>query len=496
MFIKKIQIENFRLFEKFEINDINVPDGSEKGSGLTVLVGDNGCGKTSLLDACAMTLLPHKADSISVNDFFKPKEKDEVVIRVVSDQNYKFEGAMPGSFYQGQGFKFIAKLRSPESSEYLPSVILHDQKYIPADGSGSLDSKAILTDESEQAGSSSPDLRVGVDNPWAGSRFSKMQCVYLDKNRVSRIRQGMHDKTSFDRLMEHFDYQYLKGDDMPIDCNEKLRQVSSDIENEFLSLAQEKISKISGEKIELSLIDNWEPHKNAFFSFGKGKKQIIPLSALGSGYEMLFSILYEFYLSQQSNKNLIVLIDEPELHMHPKLQESFIEMLLEFSQNSQIILTTHSPLFVKQVLQNNNVRVNILSKKNNQVISDKINEKVLSYWSANEINYLAFGLYTEEYHIELYERLKKKFDACEDKSSSLTQFDHGFFHQQHGEPRDYKYKGKEKQVTVHTRVRTQIHHRGDAGIADVKDLEYSIEKMREFLGAQVPAPKKVEEPLL
>lgn len=54
MFISKLSIKNFRLFDdtkEHEIKDFNIPNGKDDGSGLTVFVGENGCGKTMILDA-------------------------------------------------------------------------------------------------------------------------------------------------------------------------------------------------------------------------------------------------------------------------------------------------------------------------------------------------------------------------------------------------------------------------------------------------------------
>jgi DNA repair exonuclease SbcCD ATPase subunit len=62
MFIKKIEIKNFRIFsnnKSFEIDNINAPNGV-RGSGLTVFVGENGCGKTTILDAIALPILEYK----------------------------------------------------------------------------------------------------------------------------------------------------------------------------------------------------------------------------------------------------------------------------------------------------------------------------------------------------------------------------------------------------------------------------------------------------
>ncbi len=63
MLISKITIKNFRLFSPdndFVIEDINTPDGTNNGSGLNVFVGENGSGKTAILDALALPILEYK----------------------------------------------------------------------------------------------------------------------------------------------------------------------------------------------------------------------------------------------------------------------------------------------------------------------------------------------------------------------------------------------------------------------------------------------------
>jgi len=468
MFIKKITIQNFRLFETervFEIDNLNIPNNIE-GSGLSLFVGENGCGKTSLLDAFALPLLSYKADSFSLNDFFDPNLKTN--IQIFSDQDFDFDGTMPNAKYKGKGFSFEAGMRARDNKRYLSSIVVSDQKYLKADNQ-------------DKPKDNSPDLRVSVNNPFKSSRFSENDILFLDKNRTYQIRSGTYNPTRFDRLMEDFDFQYLKQENNPFDCNEKLKEVSNNIENEFLKNAINKFQEISRENISLAHISNWTPHDKAVFGVEKENKQHIPLGSLGSGYEMIFSLLYSFYLSQQSNKQLIVFIDEPELHLHPKLQEDFVKILLEFSKTTQIILTTHSPLFVKQVLYNEKVQVNILKKESGEATIAKIEDRVLPYLSANEINFIAFGLPTEEYHNELYEELKIMDDNNRTAPLNLKDFDTHFFQTDKGEQAKHPYNGTSDQVSIHTHLRTQIHHRGTAGQANIEQIKQSIEKMRSFL---------------
>ena len=70
MFLKKLVVENYKLFDKeFIIDDFNVPDGYNIGSGLNLIVGENGCGKTTILDSIAISLLDYKGESFNIYDF-------------------------------------------------------------------------------------------------------------------------------------------------------------------------------------------------------------------------------------------------------------------------------------------------------------------------------------------------------------------------------------------------------------------------------------------
>jgi len=280
--------------------------------------------------------------------------------------------------------------------------------------------------------------------------------------------------------MEDLNYQYIQKENNPTDCNHSLKEVKN-LENKgvIVGIAEaiSKFSEISGNQLKLKLIDNWKPFTNAFFGTDKENLQTIPLNQLGSGYEMIFSLIYSYYLSKKGNKKLIVLIDEPELHLHPKLQSDFIELLLEFSKDSQIILTTHSPLFIKQAMSNNNVKVKILTKTENSVIVANPELAVLPYVSSNEVNYVAFKLATEEYHNELYERLF----GLKATSNKIKDFDISFFHTEKGEPKNSPLMGFPNEVTFHTFLRNQIHHQAENGKAEYEQLKLSIEKMREYL---------------
>ena len=462
MFISKVQIKNFKLFkteDNFEIDNLNIPDSENIGSGLTVVVGENGCGKSTIMEAIALTLLEYKADSFNINDMNDPNIETEITIH--ADNTFKVKGTFPNTEFEARGFKFIGKTRERNNKNKLLSLTMTDQLYISID--------------TEKPKPGSPDLRVSVTNSFGTKRSNELDVLYLDKNRLYQTRAGIYNLTRFDRIMDDFNFQYYKKNENIENLNTILNdKIKKGLENKFLEEAINKFYDISGYSIKLDFIDNYLPFKNANFVVETESNLQVNLSSLGSGYEMIFSLIYSYYMSKQNGKKLIILIDEPELHLHPKLQEKFVDFILEVSRDSQVILTTHSPLLIKQLSYNENIK-NIILKKDKKI--KEFEERKLSYISSNETNYLAFELPTEEYHNELYEELKMKFG----EEMGIKKFDKEFFIKIKNEKALYRWKNEENQVSLHTFIRNQIHHRKENGIVSIENLKESIEKMRTYL---------------
>jgi predicted ATP-dependent endonuclease of OLD family len=69
-------------------------------------------------------------------------------------------------------------------------------------------------------------------------------------------------------------------------------------------------------------------------------------SELSAGERAIFPILLDF--ANQNINNSIILIDEMELHLHPPLQQQFLDALTHLGRNNQFIVTTHSPFIASQ----------------------------------------------------------------------------------------------------------------------------------------------------
>jgi len=74
-----------------------------------------------------------------------------------------------------------------------------------------------------------------------------------------------------------------------------------------------------------------------------------PLSYIGGGDQELLVLTFTL----RKEKAHILAIEEPETHLHPYLSRTFFSMINDASKTKQIIITTHSPIFVDLADLNN-----------------------------------------------------------------------------------------------------------------------------------------------
>ena len=183
-------------------------------------------------------------------------------------------------------------------------------------------------------------------------------------------------------------------------------------------------------------------------------------------------MLFRSRRKNQSNiQDVIYAIEEPETSQHPHHQKKLIEAFIELSKsdNTQIILTTHSPAVVKLLKFEHLKLIKHGTKK--EVVN--VEKKKLPYPSLNEVNYSAFSETNDEYHNELYGFIESEGLLSEYKEGKSTL--------------EYKrqFRGK---ITIERKIlseyiRHQIHHPENTNNSKYTESELleSIKDMRRFI---------------
>ena len=107
--------------------------------------------------------------------------------------------------------------------------------------------------------------------------------------------------------------------------------------------------------------------------FENSAEKEFDINDLSSGEKQLF--LRTLSIKMLEPKNSIILIDEPELSLHPKWQQRIIEVYKKIGENNQIIVATHSPHILGSV---SNENIFVLYRNENEKIEAKTGDELYS----------------------------------------------------------------------------------------------------------------------
>jgi len=115
----------------------------------------------------------------------------------------------------------------------------------------------------------------------------------------------------------------------------------------------------------------------------------------GDGVQSLAAIGLMRHVSESSarGRSLVIAIEEPESHLHPRAIHDLYSVIRELSQRHQIVLTTHSPLFVDRANPSSNVIV--LNKRARPAKSIQEIREVLGVQASDNLRHAELVLLVE-----------------------------------------------------------------------------------------------------
>lgn len=362
MKISGVTIENFRGHKNTELEFTDHH----------VLVGENGSGKTAVLEAINYATSSYYLSSRLDEQDFNNADIDAIKITVKFDKPFAVK--VPDGYTQqtllAQSVTLTAKRREkaapgkafsdPFVVSHLCSVVTYHKKpeinEMPLPEGISLNDLPWSVEETAEGlsigrKSGTPmKLRkdvVSLSNDLVG--FPNV--FYFDRLRERETKAGFN--SLFSKIAKDLNWRYRKDwsqEEAKEKWNGYYKSVIDVVEDpkkgKILAPLRRQLSELVGrnfDMLEVSLLNIEQPFAKGFLSFREGSNQV-DLEGAGSGISMLVALMLLEQVSERAGDDLILLIDEPELHLHPQLQAKFASHLL--SSSAQTIVTTHSPLFV------------------------------------------------------------------------------------------------------------------------------------------------------
>lgn len=390
MYLKKLVIRNFRVFDEAGIELVF-------DKGVNAIIGENNSGKSAIIDAiriCYSTATYRKEIYFSKSDFHVSEDGtvsnyaqfdvylDEVPRRMIEIWNPQSEGGMGGDFH----IKF-EKYISPNGSEKVRSVYWGfgtEGNQLSADTFEAIDVVflgALRDSENEMKPSRNSKLAQLLRNlvPGEDVRAELVQILNNANNSLLEKEQLKKTRNTINQNLARIEQEFL-NQQIDIGLVEPrfdsiasslrawvkpkwvlIKKSDSVYEKAFTYYqSHSELKKIqvdeTGIYFEISILQGKPGLEDIVVNrINEIANSSFELYQNGLGYNNLLfmsAVLGDMAIEKGGIYQNLLLVEEPESHLHPQLQELVHKFLADANKNDeniQIIYTSHSPTLASKI---------------------------------------------------------------------------------------------------------------------------------------------------
>ena len=450
MYFKSLTITNFKSFE-----------GEQKISfskGINYIVGDNNCGKSTIIDALRYlaegardtSALQNKAASedFSVEGVIAGSD----LVQIVADKKYsKYKDYL---LTDGDEPYFRVR-RSPKEEE-----IEQNGKKVKLDGK-----KAPFwnpnTQKFENPSGIDALFKSLVDLVPVLADTTTSEVVDFGATKplgklIAAVSQKFQETERWAAFQKAHTEAFSNGED-------SLSSLTADMSNQIQELVQKQYGKAEV-RLDFTL-----PEAATFIKGGQllvtdGNYET-PLCDKGTGMQRAVTLaLIQVYSNMQHKTKehapLTLLLDEPETWLHPRAQIQLGEALTKISEDEQLFLITHSPYMLRSYRPAQH-RLLIFSREDSVPsirYSDELGLVAGEAPSLGEITYFAFGIPSAEFHDELWGEIHCHIDPGSESELNRVLNEKYGIDDKHTWIREGKKGLKYESATLPYYIRNSSHH--------------------------------------
>lgn len=428
MYFKSLKLQNFRKFrttenvieladaESYEKRRRDVSEEVNVASTVTLVVGKNNAGKTTIIQA--LDRLVNRNDKFCIKDFNIDYLKDiarkyqmgdfsilptiefEVVIGLDKGKDDYVTNLIP--------FLTIGGVEATQVTISIKFELTEEETFISAakaafgkekkNFNALYELSCVIEDKSSLFKLNYYNARGKIVE-----KFRLNQLIEFVPILVTNIESGNALSSAFNRIVKYRYENTFSSDKEQIErdldlINDKLTKNIDATHTKDINTSLEKI--ISGNSVQVNLCADITFRKlmeNLIrYEYVEGDKYI-PENQFGLGYSNLMMIIAQLidYIEKYpesafNSKVNLISIEEPETHMHPQMQELFIQyindavnILLEAKDkhvNSQLIITTHSSHIVNSKIQTGGTfnNINYITERLGRAVSVLLNDNAVT----------------------------------------------------------------------------------------------------------------------
>lgn len=409
MKIDSLLIKNFKTIREMNIDDIE---------NALIIVGKNSTGKTTILHAILAVAGNYE---IRVSDFNRPDRNIEIAVNmsITSDDIRSFY--TNGCVSNYKTFKmwyndFTAKLPTfARTADAIPDIDV-----TPEDETLGGTISFVFVAESDLSVRYSDG--VSRENPFIREIIPKVHYIDASRN-ISEIQNEIfmaetqnaltgvkenvciydqaHKCTDCFRCIDEI-MSKIPGDLTIMESvrllEYKILQVNLD---EFMTKLNRIYARNSGRMQNIKFVMNLNSDdllKLDTIVLNKDRYGADSVDTLSAGAKSIYILsLLEAYAEQNSNISSLIMIEDPEIYLHPSMQKTASEILYRLSKKNQVFFSTHSPNLIFN-FNSKQIKQILLDDDCNSIINEDTNiDKILDDlgYSANDLMNVNFVFIVE-----------------------------------------------------------------------------------------------------
>lgn len=406
--ITKYSLSNFKGFKK--LNDLELAP-------LTILVGKNSCGKSSILHSLLLlkqSYENYRSDKpLSLEgEYLKYSNLREMTFGQPDNNRVKISFEFE-SIINGQKKSMFLGFNQIKSGDYY-NINLKD--YYIKIGKNKIDLLKLNDDTIKKIitkrnlgliTKDMKDVKIIVNKLIPDSISAKIK--FLDEKEESTIPLGLLSEefnsieNEINRFIEKIKFlsplratpnrayiHYTEDSDELIKDGSNAAHILWSKRNEKVKFNTQELSLINAvneclKEVGLNQILNPEKIGNVLYQLKlaeKAENKKVPLSDVGFGYSQILPVIL---IGLLNNNNNLILVEQPEIHLHPSSAANLADLFLKFvNDDKRFIIETHSQEFI------NRLRLRVIE---NPELKSKIN---IVFIEKDKIN----GAQTKQFKID------------------------------------------------------------------------------------------------
>lgn len=450
MYFKSLTITNFKSFE-----------GEQQitfSKGINYIVGDNNCGKSTIVHALRY-LIENVGEQSSLQN--KSTTEDLSVEAIFAGQDLI-------NIVQSEKYKRLAKYLNNNHEEPYFRVRRSPKKESITQGrkTATLDGKKITfwnpeTQQFENPTGIDALFRSLVDLVQLLADTTTSDIVDFGATKplgklIAAVSQQFQETERWTAFQKAHTEAFSDGED-------SLSSLTADMSSQIQQLVQKQYGHAEV-RLDFTLPDATTFIRGGQLLVTDGNYET-PLCDKGTGMQRAVTLaLIQVYSNMQHKTKehapLTLLLDEPETWLHPRAQIQLGEALARISEDEQLFLITHSPYMLRSYSPTKH-RLLIFSREDNVPsiqYSDELGLLANQEPSLGEITYFAFGIPTVEFHDELWGEIQVISKRKSERKLNT------YLHDTHRLPyakkwdRDDKPNDAPEDATLPYYIRNSIHH--------------------------------------